>query len=293
MPFCPHNPYLRPPPTLFLHRSITRLHISHFSSTVIRAASQTHYETLGVPVSATTDEIKKKFYALSLAHHPDRNKDPSATDKFSSISSAYHVLANPTKRARYDREHDIRIPTAQGATRPGTGSFSSASSGSSQFGSRPASGLSKRRGTFKGPPPSFYANGGYGTSYRQHQQPQDHQQHQHRSHQEHPSSTYPQYHDSDVPHFDAWSHRRTQSYEDMRRRMRRVRFMEEEKKRAAAEGAASGGGYDGGSMTVRFLVISGILVVSMLSASLGRSREKDPGLRELAASQNRSRSSSE
>ncbi|KAM5434026.1 hypothetical protein McanCB56680_006340 [Microsporum canis] len=213
-----------------------------------------------------------------MTHHPDRNKDPGAADKFSSISSAYHVLANPKKRARYDREHDIRTPTAQGTTRPGTGSFSSASASSSQFGSRPASGLSKRRGTFKGPPPSFYANGGYGASHRQHQ----HQTHQ-------PQQEHPEYHHSDVPHFDAGSHRRTQSHEDMRRRMRRARSAEEQKRRAAAEGETLGGGYDGGSMTMRFLVISGILTVAMLSASFGRSKVEEPGLRELSARQKQPR----
>ncbi|KAK2865175.1 hypothetical protein FQN49_003836 [Arthroderma sp. PD_2] len=271
--------------TFFARHPITRLRLSHFSSTAIRAASQTYYDILGVPVGATTDEIKKKFYALSLAHHPDRNKDPGATDKFSSISSAYHVLSNPTKRARYDREHDIRIPTAQSTTRPGTGSFSSASAGSSQFGSRPASGLSKRRGTFRGPPPSFYANGGYGDSNRQPHQPH---QHQHQPRHEHP-----EYHGSDVPHFDAGSHRRTQSHEDMRRRMRRARTLEEQKRRAAAEGGVFSDGYDGGSMTVRFLIIAGILSAAMLSASFGRLRAEDRGLREISASQRQSRPSSE
>ncbi|KAM5469773.1 hypothetical protein MauCBS54593_004327 [Microsporum audouinii] len=278
MPFCSYNPCLRHRTASLFCRPITRLRLNHFSSTAIRAAAETYYDILGVSITATTDEIKKKFYALSLAHHPDRNKDPGAADKFSSISSAYHVLANPKKRARYDREHDIRTPTAQGTTRPGTGSFSSASASSSQFGSRPASGLSKHRGAFKGPPPSFYANGGYGASHRQHQ----HQTHQ-------PQQEHPEYHHSDVPHFDAGSHRRTQSHEDMRRRMRRARSAEEQKRRAAAEGETLGGGYDGGSMTMRFFVISGILTVAMLSASFGRSKVEEPGLRELSARQKQPR----
>ncbi|EFQ98845.1 DnaJ domain-containing protein [Nannizzia gypsea CBS 118893] len=285
MPFCSHNPCLRHSPALLFRRPITRLrpssNSSSFSSTALRATAQTYYDILGVPVTATTDEIKKKFYVLSLAHHPDRNKEPGAADKFSSISSAYHVLANPKKRARYDRENSIRIPSASGtATRPGTGSFSSASAsaGVSQFGSRPASGLSKRRGTFKGPPPSFYAHGGYGTSQRQshEHQPGPHQQ------------EHPEYHHSDVPHFDARSHRRTQSHEDMRRRARRAKSVEEQKRRVA-EGQSLGGGYDGGSMTVRFLVISGILAVAMLSASFARTKVEEPGLRELSARQKESR----
>ncbi|EGD93985.1 hypothetical protein TESG_01514 [Trichophyton tonsurans CBS 112818] len=284
MPFCPHTPWLRHSPAFLFRTPITRLpyySCSAFSSTAFRAAAQTYYDILGVPVTATTDEIKKKFYALSLAHHPDRNKEPGAADKFSSISSAYHVLSNPKKRARYDRENSIRIPsTSSTTTRPGTGSFSSASTsaGGSQFGSRPASGLSKRRGTFKGPPPSFYANGGYGTTQRQSQE------HQAGPHQQ----EHPEYHHSDVPHFDARSHRRTQSHEDMRRRARRARSLEEQKRRAA-EGHSFGGGYDEGSMTMRFLVISGILAVAMLSAGLGRMKMKEPGLQELSARQKESR----
>lgn len=38
--------------------------------------------------------------------------------------------------------------------------------GGGYAGSRPASGLSNRRGTFRGPPPSFYAQGGYGGTGR-------------------------------------------------------------------------------------------------------------------------------
>ncbi|KAL4906452.1 hypothetical protein BDW74DRAFT_176774 [Aspergillus multicolor] len=129
----------------------------------------TLYEVLDVPVTATPAEIKKKFYALSLAHHPDRNpNDPSASGRFAKISSAYQTLSNSTKRATYDRDHGIHSYTSQSThstATPGQHPMGSHSShGASYFGSRPASGLSKRRGTFKGPPPSFYAHGGYGNN---------------------------------------------------------------------------------------------------------------------------------
>ena len=52
--------------------------------------------------------------------------------------------------------HHHRSGTAQRAG----GSYSSSSAGPA--GSRPASGLSRRRTVFRGPPPSFYAQGGYG-----------------------------------------------------------------------------------------------------------------------------------
>lgn len=63
--------------------------------------------------------------------------------------------------------------------------------------------------------------------------------------------------------------------------------MEEQKRRAAEE--QSFGGYDGGSMTVRFLVISGILAMAMLSASFARTKVEESGLRELSVKQKESR----
>ncbi|KAL4978082.1 DnaJ domain-containing protein [Aspergillus desertorum] len=136
-----------------------------------RASSRepTLYEVLDIPVTATPAEIKKKFYALSLAHHPDRNpNDPSASSRFARISSAYQTLSNSTKRSTYDRDHGIHSRISQSThstATPGQHPMGSHSShGASYFGSRPASGLSKRRGVFKGPPPSFYTHGGYGSN---------------------------------------------------------------------------------------------------------------------------------
>ncbi|KAL3481596.1 DnaJ domain-containing protein [Aspergillus californicus] len=142
---------------------------ARFSTTHSRyyAASRepTLYEILDVPVTASQSEIKKKFYSLSLIHHPDRNRsDPSASSRFSNISSAYQILNNAAKRASYDRETGIHATSASthSTASPGQNPMGSHSSHASYYGSRPASGLSKRRGTFRGPPPSFYAHGGYG-----------------------------------------------------------------------------------------------------------------------------------
>ena len=63
-----------------------------------------YYKILGVARNAGPDEIKRAYRKLALSYHPDRNKDdPNAESKFKEAAEAYAVLADPQKRARYDR----------------------------------------------------------------------------------------------------------------------------------------------------------------------------------------------
>ncbi|PVI07824.1 DnaJ-domain-containing protein, partial [Periconia macrospinosa] len=129
------------------------------------ASSPNHYDALQLGPTASAAEIKRQFYSLSKTHHPDRNpNDPTATTRFVAISEAYHTLSVPEKRAQYDAQ----LSQAQGSKRwsnvwRGAGEQSHSQGSYSSFaGSRPASGLNKKRSTFRGPPPSFYKSGGYG-----------------------------------------------------------------------------------------------------------------------------------
>jgi curved DNA-binding protein len=62
-----------------------------------------YYDILGVPRNAGPEEIKKAFRRLAMKHHPDRNKDPGAEERFKEINEAYQVLSDTEKRHKYDQ----------------------------------------------------------------------------------------------------------------------------------------------------------------------------------------------
>ena len=62
------------------------------------------YEVLGVPKTASCEEIKKAYREAAFKYHPDQNPgDNLAEEKFKKINAAYSVLGDETKRAEYDR----------------------------------------------------------------------------------------------------------------------------------------------------------------------------------------------
>ncbi len=68
-------------------------------------AKRDYYEVLGVPKTASVDDIKSAYRRLARQYHPDVAKeDPKgAEEKFKEISEAYEVLADDAKRHRYDQ----------------------------------------------------------------------------------------------------------------------------------------------------------------------------------------------
>ncbi|KAK5711733.1 hypothetical protein LTR15_012328 [Elasticomyces elasticus] len=217
-----------------------------------------HYATLQLPINASPSEIKKQFYKLSKAHHPDLHPDdPHAAERFVSISEAHATLGSAEKKVRYDRDFQRSQPSFSHSN-PSTpsGSYSSAS----HAGGRPASGLSRRRTQFRGPPPSFYRSGGWGDQSEKRSEAASSASHSHEAQGQAqsgptgPAGTGPggftSGFDNDVRHFDHDGHLKTHStLEQNRHRARR-------KARVRSEESD----YAGSSALFNFVMISAVLL---------------------------------
>src|SRR4051794_8920229 len=79
-----------------------------------------YYEILGVPRTATPEEINKAYRKLARQHHPDRNPgDKQAEGRFKEIQNAYDTLSDPKKKSIYDQFGTDVPPGAAGAGFPG------------------------------------------------------------------------------------------------------------------------------------------------------------------------------
>jgi curved DNA-binding protein len=80
-----------------------------------------YYEILGVPRTASNEEINKAYRKLARQHHPDRNPgDKQAEARFKEIQNAYDTLSDPKKKQVYDQfGTDVPPGAAGGGFPPG------------------------------------------------------------------------------------------------------------------------------------------------------------------------------
>ncbi|SPP76352.1 dnaJ homolog subfamily C member 5 homolog isoform X2 [Drosophila guanche] len=72
------------------------------------------YEILGLPKTATGDDIKKTYRKLALKYHPDKNPDNvDASDKFKEVNRAHSILSDQTKRNIYDNYGSLGLYIAE------------------------------------------------------------------------------------------------------------------------------------------------------------------------------------
>lgn len=68
-----------------------------------------YYAILGVPVTASQDEINRAYRRRARDTHPDVNTDdPDAELRFEDLAAAREVLHDPTSRAAYDELRNAR-----------------------------------------------------------------------------------------------------------------------------------------------------------------------------------------
>lgn len=51
-----------------------------------------YFDILGLPESASPQEIRKQFRGLAMRYHPDKNTTPNAKEKFLQLTEAYEIL---------------------------------------------------------------------------------------------------------------------------------------------------------------------------------------------------------
>ena len=61
------------------------------------------YQVLGVPRTASADEIRKAFRKLAKANHPDTNpNNKAAEERFKQVSGAFDILGDVAKKKKFD-----------------------------------------------------------------------------------------------------------------------------------------------------------------------------------------------
>ena len=96
-------------------------------------SSSCYYALLGVPRTASLDQIKRGYRKAALRWHPDKNRDADASEKFKLVAEAFSVLSDPSLRAEYDAGGE---PAVRAAESGGGGGYAPSASSAAAPGRR-------------------------------------------------------------------------------------------------------------------------------------------------------------
>ena len=72
------------------------------------------YAVLGVPSTATQDDVTAAYRTLARRHHPDVSAAPDAERRMAEINAAWTILRDPARREAWDRANDVERPASTG-----------------------------------------------------------------------------------------------------------------------------------------------------------------------------------
>jgi curved DNA-binding protein len=76
-----------------------------------------YYKILGLPQTATADDIKRSYRKLALKYHPDKTSgDKTAEAKFREVKEAYEILSKPIRREGFDYDYKKHYSGGQTAS---------------------------------------------------------------------------------------------------------------------------------------------------------------------------------
>jgi len=76
---------------------------AEFSKAAKNSTLPDYYKILGVPRSASQNEIKNRYRELAKKLHPDKSKGEKTNEAMAEINKAYEILSQNERKEKYDK----------------------------------------------------------------------------------------------------------------------------------------------------------------------------------------------